>query len=146
MKYQIIRIRFFSFRKRPRDQLVYCLKSNLSKKGGMKQALRSFKMRPYPYLQKECRNGEERRKSRVTDVIIFKYIDRRQINDPYYIGPERRTVMDRRGLIWDRRKPKASCYGNSVPFFYLLQDKYRPSVYSRCTVCNSVVKFKTGHA
>jgi len=33
-------------------------------------------MRPYPYLQKECRNGEERRKSRVTDVIIFKYIDR----------------------------------------------------------------------
>jgi hypothetical protein len=102
-------------------------------------------MRPYPYLQKEFRSGEERRKSRVTDVIIFKYIDRRQINDPYYIGPERRTGMDRRGLIWDRRKPKVSCYGNSVPFFYLLQDKYRPSVYSRCTVCNSVVKFKTGH-
>jgi hypothetical protein len=95
----------------------------------MKQALRRFKMRPYPYLQKECRSNEEKRKSRVTVGIIFKYIDRRQVNDPYYIGPERRTGMVRRGLIWDRRKPKVSCYGNSVPFSYLLQDKYRLSVY-----------------
>ena len=86
-------------------------------------------MRAYPYLQKERRSGEERRKSRVTVGIIFKDIDRRQINDPYYSGPERRNSMVRRGSIWDRRKPKVSCYGNSVPFSYILQDKYRLSVY-----------------
>ena len=103
-------------------------------------------MRAYPYFQKERRSGEERRASRFKVGIIFQHIDRRKINDPYYNGPERRIGMVRRDLIWDRRKPKVSCYGNSVPFFYLLQDKYRPSVYSRCTVCNSVVKFKIGHA
>lgn len=86
-------------------------------------------MRAYPYLQKERRSGEERRKSRVTVSIIFKYIDRRQINDPYYSGPERRNGMVRRGLIWDRRKPKVPCYGNLVPFSDILQDRYRLSVY-----------------
>lgn len=80
-------------------------------------------MKSYPYLQKERRIGIERRKSRVPVGITFEFIDRRQRNDTYYSVPERRSGMDRRGLIWDRRKPKVSCYGNSVPFYYILQDR-----------------------
>lgn len=87
-------------------------------------------MRAYPYLQKERRSGEERRTSRVRVGIIFQNIDRRKINDPHYNGPERRSGRIRRGLIWDRRKPKLPCYGNSVPFSEILNDKYRLSVYS----------------
>ncbi|MBW1724209.1 MAG: hypothetical protein JRC58_02030 [Deltaproteobacteria bacterium] len=67
-------------------------------------------MDAYPYLQKERRGGEERRKSRVPVGITFELIDRRQREDPYYSGPERRSGMDRRGLIWDRRTPKVPCY------------------------------------
>jgi uncharacterized protein with PIN domain len=96
----------------------------------MHQAFRRFKMRAYPYFQKERRSGEERRTSRVKVGIIFQPIDRRKINDPYYNGPERRSGMIRRDLIWDRRKPKVPCYGNSVPFSGILHDKYRLSVYS----------------
>jgi uncharacterized protein with PIN domain len=96
----------------------------------MHQAFRRFKMRAYPYFQKERRSGEERRTSRVKVGIIFQPIDRRKINDPYYNGPERRSGMIRRDLIWDRRKPKVPCYGNSVPFSDILHDKYRLSVYS----------------
>jgi hypothetical protein len=88
----------------------------------MQQAFRSSKMRSYPYIQKEQRSGIERRKSRVLVGITFEFIDRRQNNDPNYSGPERRSGMDRRGLIWDRRKPKVLCYGNSVPFDYVLQN------------------------
>jgi len=87
-------------------------------------------MRAYPYFQKERRSGEERRTSRVKVGIIFQHIDRRKINDPYYDSPERRSGMIRRYLIWDRRKPKVLCHGNSVPFSDILQDKYRLSVYS----------------
>ncbi len=86
-------------------------------------------MRAYPYFQKECRSGEERRTSRVKVGLIFQHIDRRKINDPYYNGPERRSGMIRRDLIWDRRKPKVTCHGNSVPFSDILHDKYRLSVY-----------------
>ena len=74
----------------------------------MKQALRSFKMRPYPYLQKECRNGEERRKSRVQVGLIFEYIDRRQSYSIRYIEFDRRSGKDRRGKYWDRRQPQVA--------------------------------------
>jgi len=96
----------------------------------MHQAFRRYKMRAYPYFQKELRSGEERRTSRVRVGIIFQNIDRRKINDSYYNGPERRSGTDRRGLIWDRRKPKLPCDGNSVQFSKILHDKYRLSVYS----------------
>ena len=87
-------------------------------------------MRAYPYFQKERRSGEERRTNRVRVGIIFQNIDRRKINDPHCNGPERRSGRIRRGLIWDRRKPKLPCYGNSVPFSEILNDKYRLSVFS----------------
>ena len=67
-------------------------------------------MSAYPYLQKERRNGIERRKSRVPVGITFKYIDRRKADSAQYTGPERRSGMDRRGKTWDRRKPKVPCY------------------------------------
>ncbi len=72
--------------------------------------VRSVLMRSYPYLQKERRSGKERRKSRVPVGITFEFVDRRQKNDPYYSGFERRSGLDRRGLIWDRRTPKVPCY------------------------------------
>ena len=68
-------------------------------------------MKAYPYLQKELRNGKERRKSRVPLGITFEFIDRRQADSILYKGPERRSGIDRRGLYWDRRKPKMSCCG-----------------------------------
>ena len=72
--------------------------------------VRSFQMCAYPYLQKERRSGEERRKSRVPVGITFEFFDRRQNTNPYYSGPERRKGEDRRGLIWDRRRSKIPCY------------------------------------
>lgn len=69
-----------------------------------------FLMSAYPYLQKDRRSGLERRKSRVTVGITYEFVDRRQKNDPYYSGPERRSGHDRRGVIWDRRTPKVTCY------------------------------------
>jgi uncharacterized protein with PIN domain len=87
-------------------------------------------MRVYPYLQKERRSGIERRKSRIAVGITFEFIDRRQNNTSHYSSTERRSGIDRRGLIWDRRKSKLPCYGNSVPFSTILNDKYRLSVYS----------------
>ena len=78
--------------------------------GAMPQTNGNFKMRAYPYLQKESRNGKERRNSRVPVGITFEYIDRRQAGDSLYTGPERRSSMERRGLFWDRRKPKVPCY------------------------------------
>ncbi len=68
-------------------------------------------MNAYPYLQKELRSGKERRKSRVPVGITFEFIDRRQTHSTLYKGPERRSSTDRRGLYWDRRKQKISCYG-----------------------------------
>ena len=78
--------------------------------GSMPQTNRNFKMCAYPYLQKESRNDKERRKSRVLVGITFEHIDRRQAGDSLYAGPERRSSMERRGLFWDRRKPKVPCY------------------------------------
>jgi hypothetical protein len=68
-------------------------------------------MNTYPYLQKELRSGKERRKSRVPVGITFEFIDRRQADGILYSDPERRSSTDRRGLYWDRRKHKMSCYG-----------------------------------
>jgi hypothetical protein len=74
------------------------------------QKIKGSRKRIYPYHQKEYRSGKERRKSRVPVGITFEFVDRRQRNDPYYSGPERRSGMDRRGKIWDRRKPLAFQY------------------------------------
>ena len=63
-------------------------------------------MNAYPYFQQELRSGKERRKSRVNVGIIFEYIDRRQPDRPLYLNPERRSGMDRRADVWDRRTPK----------------------------------------
>lgn len=72
--------------------------------------IKRSRKRVYPYHKKEYRSGEERRKSRVPDGVTFEFIDRRQSNDPDYSAPERRGGMDRRGKIWDRRKPLAFQY------------------------------------
>ena len=82
----------------------------LKKIGSLQQAIGRSKMNAYPYLQKERRNGKERRKSRVPVGITFEYFDRRQADSIQYTGSERRIVMDRRGKAWDRRKPKVACY------------------------------------
>jgi len=76
------------------------------KSGGVEQSTGRFKMNAYPYFQQELRSGKERRKSRVNVGIIFEYIDRRQADGAFYIDPEKRSGMDRRGGVWDRRKPK----------------------------------------
>jgi hypothetical protein len=78
--------------------------------GDLPKTNRYFTMSAYPYLQKESRNGNERRRSRMPVGITFKFIDRRQADRLLYDGPERRSGMDRRGLFWDRRKPKVPCY------------------------------------
>jgi hypothetical protein len=78
--------------------------------GDLPKTNRYFTMSAYPYLQKESRNGNERRRSRVPVGITFEFIDRRQTDRLLYDGPERRSGMDRRGLFWDRRKPKVPCY------------------------------------
>jgi len=67
-------------------------------------------MKAYPYLQPEHRSGKERRKSRVQVGIIFEQYDRRQVDTTPYTDSERRSSMERRGLFWDRRKPKVPCY------------------------------------
>ena len=64
----------------------------------------------YPYLRKDRRSGEERRKSRVPVGITFEFIDRRKADNTRYTEPERRSGADRRGKIWDRRKPVAFQY------------------------------------
>jgi len=64
----------------------------------------------YPYLREDRRRGKERRKSRVPVGITFEFIDRRQADSTRYTGPERRSGEDRRGKIWDRRKPVAFQY------------------------------------
>jgi hypothetical protein len=76
----------------------------------LRQEIKGSRKSVYPYHQKEYRSGEERRKSRVPDGVTFEFVDRRQSDDPYYSGPERRSGMDRRGKIWDRRKPLAFQY------------------------------------
>jgi len=68
-------------------------------------------MNAYPYLQKELRNGKERRKSRMKVGIVFECADRRKSDSILYTDPERRSGTDRRGLYWDRRKHKMPCYG-----------------------------------
>ncbi len=78
--------------------------------GGLPKTDRYFTMSAYPYLPKESRNGNERRRSRVLVGITFEFIDRRQTDSSMNIGPERRSGMERRGLYWDRRKPKVPCY------------------------------------
>jgi hypothetical protein len=39
----------------------------------------------------------------------FEFIDRRKSADFLYTDPERRSGMERRGIFWDRRKPKVPC-------------------------------------
>ena len=72
----------------------------------MEQSTGRFTMNAYPYVQQELRSGKERRESRVKVGIIFEYIDRRQADSILYSESERRRGMDRRGRVWDRRKPK----------------------------------------
>jgi hypothetical protein len=67
-------------------------------------------MNAYPYLQPERRGDIERRKSRVQVGIIFEQYDRRQVDSTPYTDSERRSGIERRGLFWDRRKPKVACY------------------------------------
>ena len=69
-----------------------------------------FKTNAYPYLQQERRTGIKRRKSRVQVGLIFENVERRQGDSTKYKGFEIRRGMDRRGNIWDRRKPKIACY------------------------------------
>jgi len=64
----------------------------------------------YPYLREDRRSGKERRKSRVPVGITFEFVDRRQADSTRHTGPERRNGSDRRGRIWDRRKPVAFQY------------------------------------
>jgi hypothetical protein len=73
---------------------------------GAEQSTGRFKMNAYPYLQQERRCGKERRKSRIKVGIVFEYIDRRKADSALYIDTEKRSGMDRRGKVWDRRKPK----------------------------------------
>jgi len=82
----------------------------LKKIGGFPQKIGRSKMKAYPYLQPEHRSGKERRKSRVQVGIIFEQYDRRQVDTTPYTDSERRSSMERRGLFWDRRKPKVPCY------------------------------------
>ena len=85
--------------------------TTLKKIGGFPQKIGRFKMNAYPYLQPERRSDIERRKSRVKVGIAFEYVDRRQADSTSHIDLEKRSGMDRRGKVWDRRKPKISCYG-----------------------------------
>ena len=88
-----------------------CWKTTALKKiGGFPQNIGRSKMNAYPYLQPEHRGDIERRKSRVQVGIIFEQYDRRQFDTTPYTDSERRSGMDRRGLFWDRRKPKVACY------------------------------------
>jgi hypothetical protein len=89
------------------DGLKAVVKEEIS---DLPQEVKGSRKMVYPYHQKEYRSGEERRKSRVPVGITFEFIDRRQSSDPYYGGPERRSGMDRRDKIWDRRKPLAFQY------------------------------------
>ena len=84
--------------------------AGLKKIEGFPQATGRMKKNAYPYLQQERRSGIERRKSRVHVGLIFENVERRQANSTQYKGFERRHGMDRRGNIWDRRKPKVACY------------------------------------
>jgi hypothetical protein len=77
---------------------------------GFEQVNRRFEMNAYPYIQQERRADIERRKSRVQVGLIFENIDPRRVDSTKYKGIERRRVMDRRGNILDRRKPKIACY------------------------------------
>ena len=65
-------------------------------------------MNTYPFLQKERRSGQERRKSRVQVGLIFEYIDRRQSYSIRYTEFDRRSGKDRRGKYWDRRQPQVA--------------------------------------
>jgi hypothetical protein len=81
---------------------------------GFRQSHTRLKTNAYPYLQQERRTLEERRKSRVLVGLIFENVDRRKGDSISYKGFEKRSGMDRRGNIWDRRKPKVACYGHSL--------------------------------
>jgi hypothetical protein len=59
---------------------------------------------------KESRSGKETRKSKVPVSITFGFIDRRQADETLYNSPEQQSGMERRDLVWDRRKPKVPCY------------------------------------
>lgn len=72
--------------------------------------IRGPKNNTYPYLRVDRRSGNERRRSRVPVGITFEFIDRRQAHSTYYTEPERRSGQDRRGRVWDRRKPVAFQY------------------------------------
>jgi len=74
------------------------------------QKIKGSRKRANPYNQKEYRSSEERRKSRVPDGVTFEFIDRRKRNDPKSSAPEKRSGMDRRSKVWDRRMPLAFQY------------------------------------
>jgi hypothetical protein len=78
---------------------------------GFEQVNWRFKMNAYPYIQQERRCGKERRNSRVKVGITFEYVDRRQADSTSYIDLEKRSGLDRRGKVWNRRKLKIPCYG-----------------------------------
>ena len=82
----------------------------LKKIEDLSPATGKFKTNAYPYLQQERRTRIERRKSRVQVGLIFENVERRQGDSTKYKGFEIRRGMDRRGNIWDRRKPKIVCY------------------------------------
>jgi hypothetical protein len=84
--------------------------AGLKKIKGFPQAIGRLKKNAYPYLQQERRTGIKRRKSRVQVGLIFENVERRQDDSTKYKGFEIRRGMDRRGNIWDRRKPKIACY------------------------------------
>jgi len=78
--------------------------------GYMPEEIDQLEIDTYPYHQKERRTGQERRKSREQNGIIFKYVDRRKADSAQYTGFDRRIGKERRGKIWDRRKPTAFRY------------------------------------
>lgn len=78
---------------------------------GFEQVNWRFKMNAYPYIQQERRCGKERRNSRVKVGITFEYVDRRRADSTLYIDLEKRSGLDRRGKVWNRRKLKIPCYG-----------------------------------
>ncbi len=49
-----------------------------------------------PHVSGSRETGYDRRRPKIRQGIIFIDFDRRQKDDPYYIGPERRSSVDRR--------------------------------------------------
>jgi hypothetical protein len=99
VKDRIISVRRDAHKPPPRTNPVYFPRENTGSRNNV-----------YPYLRKDRRSGNERRKSRVPVGITYEFMDRRQAHSTHYTGPERRSDPDRRGRVWDRRKPVAFQY------------------------------------